>query len=100
MTEVRYDDLEELPLSDEVKRALLAREGRMGAALDCVLAYERGRFEESTLEGLTAEMLDAANMEEVITGNKQQKHKKKLNEFIEEPEEPVRFEDEDEEKND
>ena len=35
-----------------------------------------------------------------ISYKEQQKHKKKLNEFIEEPEEPVRFEDEDEEKND
>lgn len=33
-----------LPLSAELRAALLAREGRIGRVLNCVLAYERGDF--------------------------------------------------------
>ncbi|WP_297526887.1 EAL and HDOD domain-containing protein [Thiohalobacter sp.] len=36
--------LEALPLSEDVRRALLERQGPYGAALDCVLAYERAEW--------------------------------------------------------
>ncbi|MCH7686249.1 MAG: HDOD domain-containing protein [Planctomycetes bacterium] len=37
--------LEGLPLSDDVKGAILNYEGAMGAALKCVLCYERGEWD-------------------------------------------------------
>jgi EAL and modified HD-GYP domain-containing signal transduction protein len=39
------DILLTLPLADEIVEALLAHEGMLGAALRCVLAYERGDWE-------------------------------------------------------
>ena len=39
------DILPSLPLADEIVGALLAQEGRLGATLRCVLAYERGDWE-------------------------------------------------------
>ena len=44
------DILPSLPLADEIVGALLAQEGRLGATLRCVLAYERGDWE--TVENL------------------------------------------------
>src|SRR5262249_24122627 len=45
------DLLDSLPLGEDVRAALLRREGPMGDALSWVKAYERGRFE--TLGGRT-----------------------------------------------
>ena len=39
------DILPMLPLADDIVEALLAHEGRLGATLRCVLAYERGDWE-------------------------------------------------------
>jgi EAL and modified HD-GYP domain-containing signal transduction protein len=39
------DVLDSLPLGEDVRAALLSREGPMGDALSWVMAYERGRFE-------------------------------------------------------
>jgi len=39
------DILPMLPLADDIVEALLAHEGRLGATLHCVLAYERGDWE-------------------------------------------------------
>jgi len=38
--------LQSLPLSDDVKAALLSYEGLLGTALRCVLSYERGEWHE------------------------------------------------------
>jgi EAL and modified HD-GYP domain-containing signal transduction protein len=40
--------LASLPLSDEITAALLAHEGLLGDALRCVLAYERGEWDQVT----------------------------------------------------
>ncbi|MCG8432619.1 MAG: hypothetical protein MJA83_01135, partial [Gammaproteobacteria bacterium] len=39
-----------LPLNAEIRNALLNREGILGAALKCTLAYEEARFNEATFE--------------------------------------------------
>ena len=41
-----------LPLSDEVSDALLRNTGRPGQALKCVVAYERGEWDQVEFEGL------------------------------------------------
>ncbi len=41
-----------LPLSEEVRDALLRHKGRPGQALNCVLAYERGEWDQVWFEGL------------------------------------------------
>jgi len=50
------DLLDSLPLGEDVRAALLRREGPMGDALSWVMAYERGRFEtlggRSTADGM------------------------------------------------
>lgn len=52
--------LAELPLTGEVKAALLEHEGPIGEVLDCVLRYERCDFEHARLPGLGAPELRAA----------------------------------------
>lgn len=49
--------LESLPLSEDLVVALLRREGPMGAALACVLAYEFGDFEAVTFRDLRTEQI-------------------------------------------
>ena len=44
--------LTSLPLSDEIGSALLRHEGRLGAVLRCVLAYEKGAWEDVRCHGL------------------------------------------------
>ncbi|HEX4997700.1 MAG TPA: HDOD domain-containing protein [Terriglobia bacterium] len=46
--------LEELPLADEVRGALLAHEGRIGQALRCSIAYERAEWEDVQFYGLSS----------------------------------------------
>ena len=51
--------LQQLPLSDEINNALLYRDGQLGDVLKCVLAYERGDWEEAKNIDLEAqELLD------------------------------------------
>ena len=38
--------LEQLPLREEISRAILRHEGNMGEALQCTVAYERGEWDE------------------------------------------------------
>lgn len=52
--------LDGLPLSDAVRSALCARQGAKGAALECVLSYERGEWETARFHGLHAESIAAA----------------------------------------
>jgi EAL and modified HD-GYP domain-containing signal transduction protein len=44
--------LKSLPLSDDLAAALLRHEGRLGSALACVLAYERGNWPAVVCPGL------------------------------------------------
>jgi EAL and modified HD-GYP domain-containing signal transduction protein len=46
------DVLESVPLSDEIRAALLDFEGSLGASLRCVLSYERGDWNEVHYSGL------------------------------------------------
>ena len=52
--------LEHLPLSDELSRALLGREGSLGEALSCVQAHERGEWEDAAFESLSSRAVCAA----------------------------------------
>lgn len=44
--------LEQLPLSQEIKDALLKREGAIGEAINCVIAYEQSDWEKSAFQDL------------------------------------------------
>ena len=55
--------LRDLPLSDEICRALVHREGLLGAALDSVLAYEQGDWDASVVSALTENAAPAAYLE-------------------------------------
>ena len=52
-----------LPLSTEIKQALLEREGMMGKTLNCVLAYEQGDWEKVVLDGLSPQQIRQAYAE-------------------------------------
>lgn len=53
----------EMPLSDAVKSALLNREGELGAALSCVIAYEQGDWPEAQRLAKNHEALSGAYLE-------------------------------------
>jgi len=59
------DILEQLPLAAELQAALLEGKGSMGAALDCVLAYERGDWDEVDFRGLESHEIRGAYLEAV-----------------------------------
>ena len=58
--------LEALPLSPPVTAALLAEEGELGAALKCVRAYERGRWEQVVFAKLPQNVIRAAYVDAVF----------------------------------
>ena len=51
------DILPTLPLTDDLVEALLSHEGRLGATLRCVLAYERGDWEAAQSLGCPRDLL-------------------------------------------
>ena len=55
--------LKDLPLSSELQQALLQHEGDLGAALECVLAYERGDFDAVSYAGLSATQIKQAYLD-------------------------------------
>ena len=57
--------VEPLPLSPEIKAALLRREGRLGAVLEAVTAYETGRFDVALRTGINVPVLQKAFWEAV-----------------------------------
>lgn len=62
--------IDRLPLAPEISGALLKGEGELGAALSCVLAYERGdweraRFGKVSREGVREAFLEAVDWVEV-----------------------------------
>ncbi len=54
-----------LPLSEEVMTALLERQGQLGEALVCALAYELGDFESCRFADLSTDDVVIANIEAV-----------------------------------
>jgi c-di-GMP phosphodiesterase len=58
--------LEELPLSKPIEQALTKAEGPLGAALQCVRAYERGRWKEAAFQGLPLQVMRAAYVDAVF----------------------------------
>ena len=62
--------LRELPLADEIRGALLAKTGRAGEALRCVMAYEQGEWGAAHVSGLSASDVKAAFLDAVDWANK------------------------------
>jgi c-di-GMP phosphodiesterase len=58
--------LEALPLAPPVTAALLTEEGELGAALKCVRAYERGRWEQVVFGKLPQNVIRAAYVDAVF----------------------------------
>ena len=52
--------VDELPLTSEVARALVAGEGQLGAALQCTRAYERGVWDHAVYADLPPHLIRAA----------------------------------------
>ena len=61
--------LTSLPLFDDIKRALLSHDGRLGAVLHCVLAYEHGNWDEAGLPGVDPETTRDAYLEAIDWAN-------------------------------
>jgi EAL and modified HD-GYP domain-containing signal transduction protein len=57
--------LEALPLAEAANAALLDRRGPLGETLGCVLAYERGRWDDVALDGLADAVIGAAYLEAI-----------------------------------
>lgn len=57
--------LDLLSLADDIQNALLKHEGPMGQILRCVLAYEKGFWEEAEIRGLDHESLRDAYLDSV-----------------------------------
>lgn len=57
------DLLQSLPLSEELRGALLERTGKMGEALDCVVHYERGDWDAVRFADLPPEEIRASYLE-------------------------------------
>jgi EAL and modified HD-GYP domain-containing signal transduction protein len=62
--------LRELPLSDDVRLALLEKEGSLGEALRCVLAYEQGEWAGARYADLTAGGIKQAFLGAVAWANR------------------------------
>ena len=50
--------LEQLPLADEISSALLDRDGLLGQALECAIAYEQLDWENAAFEGCDSDCLN------------------------------------------
>jgi EAL and modified HD-GYP domain-containing signal transduction protein len=59
----------ELPLGDELERALLYKSGELGEALGCVLAYERQQWDAVNFAALPREEISAVYLEAVKWSN-------------------------------
>jgi c-di-GMP phosphodiesterase len=58
--------IEDLPLAKPIEQALIKEEGTLGAALHCVRAYERGRWQDVAFHGLPLEVVRAAYVDAVF----------------------------------
>ncbi len=66
--------LNALPFTNEVRDALLHRQGPLGAALACTIAYERGHWDQAVFPGLAVDTVSRAYLDSIawadeITGN-------------------------------
>ena len=61
--------LSQLPLSDDINRALTRREGRLGAVLHCTMAYERGDWDATRGLELSAGELQRCYLEAIDWAN-------------------------------
>ena len=61
--------LASLPLFDDIKRALLSHDGRLGAVLHCVLAYEHGDWDDAGLPGVDPETTRDAYLQAIDWAN-------------------------------
>ncbi len=61
--------IEPLPLREDIVAALLHREGTLGEALRCVLAYEMADWDEVGFAGLGVDAIAVANIEAVTWAN-------------------------------
>ncbi len=57
--------LEQLPLSDELTSALLRREGELGRALECILAHEKGDWQNVSFADLPPQSINEAFVQAV-----------------------------------
>ena len=57
MDKSMQDVLDQLPLSDDVCAALLDQSGRMGEALHCAIAYERGEWDEVEYQNISDQQI-------------------------------------------
>ena len=57
--------LKSLPFSDVVHNALLHQQGTLGAALSCVIAYERGEWDRVAFAGLSADSIATAYLDSI-----------------------------------
>jgi EAL and modified HD-GYP domain-containing signal transduction protein len=62
--------VESLPLSDSVRRALLDKEGRMGEALYCTLAYEHSNWKHISFQGLSTRQVIESYLKAVEWANR------------------------------
>jgi len=58
--------LEDLPLAEPIEQALVKEAGTLGAALHCVRAYERGRWQDVAFAGLPQQVVRAAYVDAVF----------------------------------
>jgi c-di-GMP phosphodiesterase len=63
------DALEMLPLSGEVKQALINHEGPMGSILQCILAYENGIWSQVKCGGLDMETISHCYLSSIAETN-------------------------------
>ena len=59
------DAMEQLPLGDRIKDAILYHKGLGGEALSCVLNYERGNFDEISFNGVSQLVIGKAYIESI-----------------------------------
>jgi EAL and modified HD-GYP domain-containing signal transduction protein len=61
--------LQALPLAEDLTQALLHHQGVLGATLHCVLAYERGQWDEVITCGMQHQVLVNAYLEAIAWAN-------------------------------
>jgi EAL and modified HD-GYP domain-containing signal transduction protein len=62
--------VESLPLSDSVRSALLDKEGRMGDALYCTLAYEHSNWKHISFHGLSTRQIIESYLQAIEWANR------------------------------
>ncbi|MFW2372947.1 MAG: EAL and HDOD domain-containing protein [Gammaproteobacteria bacterium] len=61
--------LEPLPLSDDIKQAIINKAGNMGQALTCALAIEQGNWESASYGEIEMEALSKINLQAINWAN-------------------------------